>query len=393
MHQITTFLQRLLPALTPVSNVERLRAACGAGLGLFLTGFITQLALGPVDNLVLLVAPMGASSVLLFAVPSSPLAQPWSIIGGNLVAGLVGVTAAAYIQNPYVAAGVAGGVAIGLMLVLRCLHPPSGAVALTAVLGGPAVHALGYQFVLWPVGLNSVLLLACALVYNNLTGRRYPHLAPRATVPGDVGRAQDRVGFSAADLDAVLQQYGEVMDIDRNALETILRQAQTRGYRRRTGEITCGDIMTRNVLAVSPETPLRAALDLLRGHHIKALPVTDEQAHVVGIVTQTDLLDKADWGRNGPHIGLAQRLRQGINAGRAPDSSVADIMTAPVRSARPDTPIANLIPMMLDAGLHHLPVIDTHLKLVGIVTQTDLIAALFYGNLAGRLTPSPAVPA
>ncbi len=388
MLPIIAFLKRLLPALTPVSNVERLRAACGAGLGLFLTGFITQLALGPVDHLVLLIAPMGASSVLLFAVPSSPLAQPWSILGGNLVAALVGVTAGILIPHPYLAAGVAGGVAIGLMLVLRCLHPPSGAVALTAVLGGPAIHALGYQFVLWPVGINSLLLLGCALAYNNLTGRRYPHLAPVAAAPGDPGRAKDRVGFSAADLDAVLKQYGEVMDIDRNALEAILRQAQTRGYQRRTGEITCGDIMTRNVLAVAPETPLRAALDLLRGHHIKALPVTDEKAHVVGIVTQTDLLDKADWGRNGPHIGFAQRLKQGLNAGRAPDASVADIMTTPVKSARPDTPIANLIPMMLDAGLHHLPVMDAHLQLVGIVTQTDLIAALFYGNLAGRLAPS-----
>ncbi len=82
-----------------------------------------------------LVAPMGASAVLLFAVPSSPLAQPWSILGGNIAAALVGVTTALLITDPFLASAVAIGVAIAAMMTLRCLHPPSGAIALTAVLG------------------------------------------------------------------------------------------------------------------------------------------------------------------------------------------------------------------------------------------------------------------
>ncbi|VEA74072.1 HPP family [Serratia rubidaea] len=82
------------------------------------------------------VAPMGASAVLLFAVPASPLAQPWSIVGGNLVAALIGVSCGKLIGDPGLACGVAACLAIGVMFKLRCLHPPSGAVALTAILGG-----------------------------------------------------------------------------------------------------------------------------------------------------------------------------------------------------------------------------------------------------------------
>src|SRR5258706_10586585 len=101
--------------------------------------------LGPAAaNIPLLVAPMGASAVLLFAVPASPLAQPWSIIGGNLVSATVGVACAALIGNPVHAAALAVAVAVGAMFALRCIHPPSGAVALTAGLGGPAGHAMGF---------------------------------------------------------------------------------------------------------------------------------------------------------------------------------------------------------------------------------------------------------
>ena len=144
---------------------------------------------------------MGASAVLLFAVPSSPLAQPWSIIGGN-GGGPVGVACAQWIPAPGSAAGVvAVAVAIALMFQLRCIHPPSGAVAITAVFGGPAVRALGFGFVVMPVLVNSMLLLLLALVFNNLARRRYPHRPPEAA-PGhgtaDPPPAQ-RAGITRAD--------------------------------------------------------------------------------------------------------------------------------------------------------------------------------------------------
>ena len=100
------FLSRFLPELTPVSKRERLRSAAGALVGILATGFVCRVSV-PAEALPVLIAPMGASAVLLFAVPASPLAQPWSILGGNIVAALVGVTAAAWIGDPFVAASCA----------------------------------------------------------------------------------------------------------------------------------------------------------------------------------------------------------------------------------------------------------------------------------------------
>lgn len=151
-----------------------LRATTGALIGILITGYVTGLALGMGMGFPLLVAPMGASAVLLFAAPASPLAQPWSILGGNTIAALMGISIYILVPDPLLAAGIAVAISIGAMSLWGCLHPPSGAVALTAVLGGSEVHAMGYKFAIWPVGVNSILLLVVALLFNNLTGVRYP---------------------------------------------------------------------------------------------------------------------------------------------------------------------------------------------------------------------------
>jgi len=137
--------------------------------------------------------------------------------------------------------------------------------------------------------------------------------------------------------------------------------------------------MSRDVATVGVKTSLREALQHLREHHVKALPVIDLDRRVVGIVTQTDLLDKADWGMSAIGSGLGGRLRSMTNPDRTLKGVVEDIMSAPVKAARPDMHIAQLVPMMADAGLHHLPVVDEDGRLAGIVTQSDVIAALFAG--------------
>lgn len=381
-------LLRLVPALAPVSIAERVRAGVGALVGILLTGLVTRLALGDSAGVPLLIAPMGASAVLLFAVPASPLAQPWSILGGNLVAGLVGVTAGIWITSPFLAAGVAVGVALAIMLSLRCVHPPSGAVALTAVLGGPAVTAAGYGFVLWPVLLNSAIILGVALVFNPLTGRRYPHIAspvPTAQVPP----AQPTMGVSRADVAAALSDYGELLDVDPADLADLVQRAQIRAFQRRSGEVTCADIMTRDALAVSPGTPISEAFDLLRSGRIKVLPVTTETARVVGVLTQTDLLDKVEWGNNGPRLGFLRRARQSLQRGRALDAVVGEIMTTNVHTVTPETRIASLAPLMAQSGLHHIPVVDANGQLAGLISQADLINALIHEHDADGIAPVP----
>ncbi|MFN8049891.1 MAG: HPP family protein [Acidimicrobiales bacterium] len=128
-----------------------------------------------------LISSMGASAVLLFAVPHGQLSQPWPVIAGHVVSALIGVTCARYISHPALAGGAAVGLSIGAMHQFKFIHPPGGATALTAVIGGPNIRALGYGFVVHPVLVGSVAMVLFAVALNALfPWRRFPaHLARR----------------------------------------------------------------------------------------------------------------------------------------------------------------------------------------------------------------------
>lgn len=216
----------------PHATRERLIAALGAFAGIILTGLVVRGLIGTGAHGPLLVAPIGALAVLLFAVPASPMAQPWPVVGGNIVSALVGVAIGRLGLDPVVAAGLATGGAIGAMAVLRCLHPPGGAIALIAVVGGPAIHAMGYRFVLAPVGLGTLLLLAMAWGFHRFSGHSYPHRArhiadPPQPLPGD---------FSREDLRQAIAAYPDLLDVDFGDLEEVLLAAEHRAAVRR-GEV------------------------------------------------------------------------------------------------------------------------------------------------------------
>jgi len=390
------WLQRQWPAPSSVDPLERLRASAGALIGILLTGLVSAWALGTNAGALWLAAPMGASAVLLFAVPSSPLAQPWSIVGGNLVGALVGVSCARFVDAPVLAAALAIALAIAAMFALRCIHPPSGAVALTAVLGGAPVHQAGYGFVLTPVGLNTALLLVVAVVYNKAVGRRYPHTAlPDARSMHHTAdpRPSARLGFRPEDLALVLQDYKEVLDISRDDLEALFMQTEMKAFRRRFGSVTCGQIMSRDVVSVVFGTELSQAWRLMERHALSALPVLDRVRRVQGIVTRADFLAHAQ-ARRFP--GLNRRLQRLLQASPFSHSDKAEvvgqIMSSPVRTVLDTQPMVELVPLMSDQGLHQVPVVNADQRLVGMVTQSDLVAALYEASLAhlddGALRPS-----
>jgi CBS domain-containing membrane protein len=379
------YFRRFLPAPGNVDRFEKMRGSAGALFGLVLTGLLTHVLLGNTLGAALLIAPMGASSVLLFAVPSSPLAQPWSIIGGNLVASLIGVTVGKLVGDPLLAAGLAGALAIFGMFWLRCLHPPSGAVALTAVLGGPAIHAMGYGFVAAPVLINSLLLLSAALFYNNATGRKYPHVAqPSVAVSHDTKDAPplSRLGITPEDLDATLARYNEVLDISREDLQAILLETERHAYQRRFGVIACADVMSRDVLSVEFGTSLNEAWQILHSHKLTALPVVTKGQHVIGIVTKADFINHAQPDNHTGLKGAMAKLLQPVkNTHSAKPEVVGQIMNREVRTAYQDQPVVDLVPLMSDAGLHSIPVLDEDRRLVGMLTQSDMIATLYEKNL------------
>ena len=352
------WLRTFVPMPIAANRRERLKSCLGALLGLAVTEWICRQFLQGFNPW--FIAPMGASAVLLFGVPASPLAQPWSIIGGNLVAASVGVACAKWIPDPGLAAGVAVAGAIALMFQLRCVHPPSGAVAVTAVFGGPAVQALGFGFVVMPVAINSMLLLLMALAFNNLARRRYPHRPPEPAAQHHTKDAppSKRLGFTRGDLDAVLAARGEFLDIEEDDLEAILVAAELRAYSRKFGEVRCGDIMSRDVVAVRPGQLAADAAALLTRHNIKVVPVVDRQRRLLGILTQSDFF-------------RAYRVNS-----RRVNGAVRDLMTRNVVSARTDQPIVEMAQAFSDGGLHHVPVLDEDRRVVGMLTQSDLVAAL-----------------
>ncbi len=208
---------------------DRLLGGVGACIGIALT-MLVCVALLPAGDVPQIVAPLGASAVLVFAVRSSPLAQPWPVIGGNTLSAAIGVAAFQLIPDARLAAGVAVGAAILAMSLLRCLHPPGGAAALTAVIGGPGIHAAGYAFALVPVALNSVMLVLVAGLFYRVTRHPYPHHS--ALPPAAIAADRRAAGFHPDDIDAALEDMHESFDIARDDLHALLAKAELHAQRR-----------------------------------------------------------------------------------------------------------------------------------------------------------------
>ena len=211
---------------SPVSHTERLVSALGSVLVIACIFLISRATLGPTATL-LIVPSMGASAVLLFAVPHGALSQPWNVFGGHVLSAIIGVSCAMIFSNEIMAASAAVGIAVGVMHYLRCIHPPGGATALAAVIGGEATHALGYQFVLTPVMLNALVMLAVAVAFNFVfPWRRYPAwLADKdKQTVSEVTRISER-HISHADLVAALSQIDSFIDVSENDLLRIYQLA------------------------------------------------------------------------------------------------------------------------------------------------------------------------
>lgn len=363
-------LKSFWPAPIAIDGKEKCRASLGAALGLLVValgaGFWLNGAIAAEHGALalMLIAPIGASAVLVFGLPASPLAQPWSVIGGNTLSTLVGVGCVTWIPNASLAGAVAVGLAVAVMLAGRCLHPPGGAAALLTVLAGSS----RWQFALNPVLLDSLLLVAAGLLYNNLTRRRWPHVQP--------AKPAESTRFSAQDLDAALAHYNQVLDVSRDDLQSLLEHAEGFAYQRKLGGLRCADVMSTTPVVARQEMSLRDAWALLRSHKVKALPVVDRQRHIVGIVTVADFINPLDLDA---HEGLRWHLRTLLRPGRNGPAGkiVGDIMTRTVRVASADRSLIDLVPVFSEHGHRHVPIIDGDRRLVGIITQSDLIRALY----------------
>lgn len=216
------------PLLAGASLRDRLVACLGAFIGIALAGFTySEIAPAAVPGLTVatLAAPIGASAVLLFAVPSSPLAQPWSIVGGNSVSMAVGLLIVFSVPHPVVAAALAVSGAILAMSLLRCLHPPGGAVALSAVLAAPHADALAL-----PVVINSALIVMIGWFFHRYSGHSYPHRAVPLGWKQPTPEPQVRVLME--DVDKALEDLGETFDVSREDLALLFARAEAHAAER-----------------------------------------------------------------------------------------------------------------------------------------------------------------
>jgi CBS domain-containing membrane protein len=214
------------PLIAGATLRDSLIACAGGGLAIMLTALLCSLV-APSPGVPVLIAAIGGSAALIFAVPSSPLAQPWPCIGGNMLSALVGVAAFHAVPEPTIAAGVAVAGSMIVMSLFRCLHPPGGAAALAVVIGGPTIHAAGLRFAFVPVAINSVAMVLCAIAFHRAIGRRYPHRV--------VARAPAPAGLARSDVDAALAEMHDSFDIARDDLDALLARAEAHAMARRRG--------------------------------------------------------------------------------------------------------------------------------------------------------------
>jgi CBS domain-containing membrane protein len=206
---------------------EKIKSGVAGGVAIFLLALAIKFL--PLHTYpILMLGSMAASAVLLFAIPHSPLAQPWNFIGGHFISALAGWITILLIHDPLIAAGVGVGAAIFLMHYFNCLHPPGAATGLTLILSSTHVQEIGWKWVLLVLIVNTGVSLILALVINKtIPGRQYP-MRPPATPP----KPSPAISLEQRDLEWALEQMKEVIDVSEEDLAKIYQLAQSHAQER-----------------------------------------------------------------------------------------------------------------------------------------------------------------
>lgn len=356
-------LSGFLPVLPRPVGHEVWRASAGAAFGIGLCALLA-LAIPDAGSFRLaLIAPLGASAVLAFAVPNAPLAQPWSAVAGNTLSALVAVVVLSIYSGPW-APPLAVGLAIAVMMLARALHPPGGAVALLAALHPEPVIEAGPAFAVAPVGVMSALLVGAAIVFNRMTGRVYPF---RQTGDEEETAEDVRLGLTGDELATLLQTFRQSANIGVADLGRLLAAAEREAANHRFDNVSCAEIMTAQLITVTPDTDIRQAAKLFRQHRIKSLPVVDRHGRFSGLILQADIIDAL----------TAPKLDRRI-VGRSPKITAAEIARPADRSTTTDTPVGQILNRLAIQGTETVLVMAGE-RLAGIITRSDIMRLLLTG--------------
>ncbi|MFQ5470015.1 MAG: HPP family protein [Gammaproteobacteria bacterium] len=368
--------KHLLTQHQDVSHKEVLISVTGAFAGISCVAILSSWSVSDL-GLPYLIASLGASSVLLFATPHSPMAQPWPLVGGHVISALIGVTCYKLVPSPILAASFAVAFSILVMYYLRCLHPPGGATSLLAVLGGSDINSLGYFYVITPITLNVVLMLIMVVVLNRyLLKRQYPTTTiQEGGYDSDNHRVLSPTLFSDDDLTQALDDLDTYIDVSSDDLNKIFSLAIFHSRRKSFGDLRCEDIMTRDVISVNPDTRLDEVWSLFRQHNINGAPVIDSNKKIVGQISINDFLFKMDSDVGDPFLQRLSNIFSPKNQYRTSSPEVvSELMSAPVKTMRENDTVKDAIAIGAAEKLHYIPVINNKDQLVGILTCADFIA-------------------
>ncbi|MBT7308459.1 MAG: HPP family protein [Gammaproteobacteria bacterium] len=145
-----------------MGNREVTLSVIGAFVATLMASFLSYTILEG-EHLPMILASTGASAMLIFALPHSPVSQPWNLVGGHVVSAIVGISCLLLIESPLLSSSTSIALAMISMHLFRCMHPPGGATAVTAAIGSEQIESLGYIFVVVPVILNAIILLSIAM--------------------------------------------------------------------------------------------------------------------------------------------------------------------------------------------------------------------------------------
>lgn len=364
-----------------LSGKEKIIAIAVCFFSILTVSVLTQSLVG-MGSYPVLVASMGASAVILFIIPSSPLAQPWPFVGGQLISAWIGVTSTQVVAEIPWAAALAAGGSVLVMLLLRCLHPPGSATALAPVLAGDSITSLGYDFVLFPVAVNVMFMFLLAIVINRwLLKRDYPAYNTLNSDPSEQAPFFDRmeVDISDVDLNDALNKSDTFVDVTAVEIKKLLIQVKQQRFKRIQGEMTCSDIMDDHAPSVEYDTQIEDAWEMLYRGEYDVLPVIDRSQRVIGIVTKSDFFKFINLL---PYEKLQDEIRSFIrrsfNLETDKPEFVGHIMTKNAVVRYKNDHIVELIPLMTTLKLRHVPIIDEEKRLIGMVHQPQLIAALYH---------------
>jgi len=374
MHFIATLKQSFLNGILPrQSQYEMIVSSLGAIVGIALVVWVSQFFVDD-TGLPFIVASMGAAAVLLYAAPHSPLTQPWAFVGGHLISATVGVTCAQWVPDLFLASGLAVGLAIFAMHQLNCLHPPGGAAALVAVVGGEQIHDLGYLYVLVPVALN-VFILALAVTGTRALIARHQQKSSFIFYNDKQKdtNAANSTPFSTDDLNSALHEMHAYIDVSIEDLNQIYAHANLFAHKRELGSMTCHDMMQTNIASVEFGDYLDTTWALMQRHGLKGIPVTNRVQRIIGIITVTDFQKEAE-----KYSGetVEKRLRQIMKRTGALSSNkpevVGQLMTSPAITLSEATPVTEALSVFAENKISHIPIINDEQRLAGILLRSDI---------------------